>query len=409
EVICFEDRARLWKQDPNFPPWAWVSEDSKSGSFSSIAKKLQKLAKKDDCRIQLAELLGPDCCSPDLQESYFHETTIVSDVGREAIYDRLDGLERFQNTGFSPWMMDGRSRAPAQTRAAMEEEQREIQRQRAIAAGEERARKAVQGKYNSLLSPSGDLFYGASDLAVAKVDGLLALDEQGQTFDAPAATQESLSAQLARLSTPGSVSVCWQRWEVPAKSLRFLRTTPEQHAPFRGISSTLVQQKMHELQGYKLKEALTSMALSPDLLWDLLLPSELQREESDADQDKRCTMQCASVQKIVSTLARHLQPTLLSCGKRTLDDLFLPGGETKVRRDIAPRIGLGKRKRATSVDGEAGGMEEHDGVVRKKRMMCYTCFYKETVEFYLHPRESEDFAVEDWNDGKGLEMMAVSP
>ncbi|KAL8927559.1 MAG: hypothetical protein Q9208_002364 [Pyrenodesmia sp. 3 TL-2023] len=412
EVICFEDRARLWKQDPNFPPWAWVSEDSKSASFSSIAQRLKKLARKDDCKIRLAELLGPDCCGPDLAESYFHEMTIVSDAGREAIYDRLDGLERFQQSGFTSWL-DAGNCGEAQTRGEMEEEQRRLQRQRAITAGEDRARKAVQGNYNSLLAPSVDLSYGASDLAVAKVDGLLALDQQGQPPTAVKPRKESFATQLARLGekTRASVSINLQLGEGPTRTLHFLRTTPEQHAPFRGISSTLVQQKMHELQGYKLKEALDSMALSPNLLWDILLPPKLQRERSDPGEGNNgCTMQCAPSQKIVLPWAHQSQPALHRCGNRTLDNLFLPGGETKVRRDPAPRNGLGKRKRASSIDGEAGGAEDRDGGVRKKRrMLCYTCFYKEIVEFYLQPRESREFAIEDWNDGKGLGMMAVSP
>lgn len=339
--------------------------------------------------------------------------TIVSDVAREAVYDRLDGIQRFSRTGFSHWVRDDGSNLEALTRGAVEEERNETNRQQKIAIGEERARKAVQEKYSSLLAPSADLTYGASDLAIAKVDGLLALDEQAPPSPtASKVTEESLATQLSRLGekSPGSVSVCWQPNREPKRSLRFLRTTPEQHAPFRGISSTLVQEKMRELQGYKLKEALESMALSPDLLWDLLLPPDLQREDADGN---GCTMQCAAAQEVVPTSAPHLHPTFCSCRNRTLDDLFLPGGETKVFRNRAPTGGLGKRKRANSVDGEIGDATDgQDGRAGKKRKLCFTCFYEEVVEFCLHPREGDGFAVEDRANGdyaSRLDLMAVSP
>ncbi|KAL8728678.1 MAG: hypothetical protein Q9166_005242 [cf. Caloplaca sp. 2 TL-2023] len=108
---------------------------------------------------------------------------------------------------------------------------------------------------------SADLFQGASDLAVAEVDGLLGLEDVQETEYPPARTEikESLAIQPTRLGSSSSVSMCWQKDARPTKSLRFLRTTPGQHAPFRGIVSSLIQEKIHELEGDELESALETI------------------------------------------------------------------------------------------------------------------------------------------------------
>lgn len=364
-VLSSEDRARLWKEDANFPPWAWIFEESRDGSYSTLRKKLTALATKDGCNIRYAWLAGPDCCGTHQNEWQFLGMTIVSDVGREADYDQQGGLQMFHKANFGPWLVDDGKKTPAQTKEAMQTEQeivqKGIQRQLNIVAGEDRARRAVTEKFDPL-NMSASLFQGASDLAIAKVDGLLGLDtEQKQpSSTAPLKIEESLVTQLARLGSPLSVSVCWQKYARPRKSLRFLRSTPEQHAPFRFISSSVIQEKMHGLKGYRLKSALESMALSPDLLWEILLPKRLQRDESDDQDIRECAPHLATELGLVTVPAHNSQLLVFYRGTRMIDDMALP-----MRKDEAP-LGaeltqLRKRKRNASDDLETNGR----GVQRK--------------------------------------------
>ncbi|KAL9005213.1 MAG: hypothetical protein Q9188_002012 [Gyalolechia gomerana] len=257
--IRFDDRARLWKEDPHLPPWACESFEVSSSAFR---KKLKALARKDGCKIRFADLVGPDAVFWKDRKDQFGEMTIVSDVAREAIHDGQHGFRDIC------------------LRSVHEELRRleEPRAQEAIATGEDGARRAGIGNQYSVPDLPLNLSHGASELAIARVDELLAFEEDGQMSKAPEVT-ESLATQLSRLSSPSSVTVCWWKDASPRKSLRLLRSTAEQHGPFRGISSSEIQKKMHELKGYKLKSALESVALSPSLLWDVLLPRRIQRDE----------------------------------------------------------------------------------------------------------------------------------
>ncbi|KAL8777974.1 MAG: hypothetical protein Q9213_007626 [Squamulea squamosa] len=103
-VITLSDRARLWKEDPHFPPWAWGFTGflSETGGCSILQKKLKALARKDACRIRFADLCGPDRTP----ETTFSEMTIITDVAREAKYDQQGLLEEFDQQGFGPCNAD---------------------------------------------------------------------------------------------------------------------------------------------------------------------------------------------------------------------------------------------------------------------------------------------------------------
>ncbi|KAL8717372.1 MAG: hypothetical protein Q9225_005376 [Loekoesia sp. 1 TL-2023] len=381
-VISSHNRARLWKEDLHFPPWAWVHEGVEGGC-SPLLKELKALAKRDGCRVRYADLYGPDCIDHSDPYHFYGEMTIASDIAREAIYDREDGLEDFSNVGFGAWYVDDRDVGKdisAQSKQAIQKEQDEIKRQQNIAAGEDLARRAVPENHNSVLDLSTSLFRGASDLAVAKVDGLLGLAEQEQSPSTAPKTTEPLATQLARLGSPSSVNICWQRYTVPWKSLRFLRTTPEQHTPFRGISSSEIQRQIHELKGYKLRSALESMALSPALLWDLLLPTRLQRGDSDDQTTDICTGYCAIQMKSI----RRLKPSAYNLGIQILDDMILPIRKTNASPSTEP-AGAGKRKRDALDDMETE--RENAGpnmrIFQKMQRTCYSCMYNDIVDVSL--------------------------
>ncbi|KAL8860051.1 MAG: hypothetical protein Q9178_003600 [Gyalolechia marmorata] len=224
-VIPLHDRARLWEEDAQFPPWAWVFTESEGGC-SALKKKLKALARKDQCRIRFANLCGPDCTPTE----DFAEMTIISNIAREAKYDRQGVIEDFCQHGFGPWVVD--------------EEQRAAQQQQ-------------------------------PDQQACDDD--LGLDLKLPTGD--------LSTQLAQLGSPRSVSVCWQKHTTPWKSLRFLRSTAEQNTSFRGISSSGIHTLIHQATGNddELRAALEPIALSPGLLWDILAPTRVKRREQKTD------------------------------------------------------------------------------------------------------------------------------
>ncbi|KAL8935783.1 MAG: hypothetical protein Q9211_004516 [Gyalolechia sp. 1 TL-2023] len=348
--IPLRDRRRLWMEDPNFPPWAWVFEHFEGG-FSNLGMKLEKLARRDKCRIRIADLWGPDCCGPDEQLDDQSEMRIVSNIGREADFDHPDGLERFSRRGFGPWFVDngvmGSGSTSAETRDQMLDQWNELQRQKQIAAGEARARKAVTENYNSVLDLSASIFHGASSLAIARVDGLLGLHEG--TDNSPVVgsnvDRKCLATHLAGLGSPKSSSVCWLWNAGRFTSLRFLRATPGQFTPFRGISSSKIQKVMRELEGYKLLSALESMALSPNLLWDMLLPWALQRDGSDYEVNRGAPVQLEVEQDLM------VVPTRQSCLLEEYEWETEPLDEVVSsikRRNASPAAGpiqLRKRKR----------------------------------------------------------------
>ncbi|KAI4185643.1 MAG: hypothetical protein L6R41_003999 [Letrouitia leprolyta] len=275
--IPLRDRHQLWMSDPNFPPWACVIDRFKDG-WHHFEHKLNQLTGGSGIKIRVAILCGPDNGGPDNQLNSPMEITIVSDIAREAEFDHEDGLKRFVRRGFYPWFVDNGvmtlGNAPAETRKEMLDRWNELQQQQQqqITAGEERTEKTAVESHDSGLDISANLTHGASNLAVAKVDGLLGLDEETSRSLVGHCQMDtkSLATHLAALGSPKSSSICWKFQGGRIITVRFLRATPGQYAPFRGISSSEIQKAMRELKGHELFSALKSMALSPALLWDML-------------------------------------------------------------------------------------------------------------------------------------------
>ena len=222
-VIPFKDRVRLWNEDPHFPPWAWVFDDPDEYLWDS-EDQLKMLAREDNCSIKLVPLCGPDCGETTSKRDRYRELTIVSDVSRASDYGYQDGLPKLCPKWFGPWEIVDRSIEEAGRTQPEDTTQKpqDFKRKQQPTTGEE--------------------------------------------------VEETLATQLARLSWSCSTAVCWQRdWHDESKSIRYLLSAPEQHNSFRGFSSSKIQNYAGELRGEKLSSALASIALSPDLLYDLLL------------------------------------------------------------------------------------------------------------------------------------------
>ncbi|KAL9032637.1 MAG: hypothetical protein Q9180_006388 [Flavoplaca navasiana] len=226
-IIPLKDRARLWVEDPHFPPWAWVFTEwtDSPGGCNLLRTQLDALAKKDRCRFRFADLIGPDCIPKQMTD--FNAMTIISNVARDALYDDQGVIQDLCQHGFEPWAVDDRPKVGRQHQPAHRIDH---------------------------LSPHGCCGLPTTDL----------------------------STQLATLGASRSVHICWQRDKSREKSLRFLQSTTEQHTPFRGISSSRIQKLIHELRFKQdeLKVALQLAVLSPGVLWNILQSTTLQRNES---------------------------------------------------------------------------------------------------------------------------------
>lgn len=282
-VIPLADRKRLWEGDGNFPPWAWVFVEELG--CKRLREQVKMLVREDGCRVRFADLYGPDCVFDDREWGFEAlEMMVVSDVAREAEYDGNEGLKRFWKHGFGEWRMEdgGGGEGRAQSKGEMLRELEGLGGLERVAKGGEDAVEAVGEEDEGVVGTGAGTFHEAGNLAVANADGLQAPDADELENRSPMVpkTTKDLALQLARLGSPRSVSICWQtRPGFPRSSLRFLRTTTEQHAPFRGISSSNIQKDMRTLRGYELRSALDDVALSPGLLWEMLLPRDLERKE----------------------------------------------------------------------------------------------------------------------------------
>ena len=100
-----EERCHLWKQDPNFPEWAWVFDDaeknSASNKFTTFELNLKAATAADGYEIEFISMFGADRMTP-LSGSEPEHMTILCDASRVAEYQRSCGrLKDFMN--FTPW------------------------------------------------------------------------------------------------------------------------------------------------------------------------------------------------------------------------------------------------------------------------------------------------------------------
>ena len=318
--------------------------------------------------------------------------TIVSDVAREFALGQKGGFPIFHPTCFGPWeMVDSISSGddPAQSEQTIRQDWEAFNRNLEIAASRDRARRAVDEVYDSVPSLRASMLQGASDLAMARVYGLLGLAEDHQSSTS-LEMEETLATQFARLGDPCSVRVCWQGVGSQRKSFRCLLTTHEQHQPFRGISSSRIQEMMHELKGYKLKSALESMALSPDLLWDMLLPKRMRMPMLELRNGTNTVCAVCSAHRSMDQFVMKLAWFQISQwkalqGRRTVDDLVLPSKEyssenpfTSMPTELAKRSTINGRTRDAEGLGSFG---------RTQLVVPHSCFYTKCVDSGLRKRE----------------------
>ena len=246
------------------------------------------------------------------------------------------------------------------------------ERQQRITAGQEHARRAVNEAYSSVPTR---LYQRSSALATAKVDGLLGVAEPGQETS-KIMVEEPLEVQLARLASPSPVYACKKIKEMERGkgTIYFLRSTPEQNAAFRGISSTAIHKMMREHKGYKLKAALETMALSPSLLWEILL--RLRPEKLDEGHRYACEMHISFQWELIRLSVCHINFSANTDGLKAVDDIVLAAS----RRGAQIANTTYRRKRRKSLTSTPIQGTESRLRSLNSRNSCFTCWYHDLVE-----------------------------
>ena len=383
--LDFETRVALWREDPHFPPWAWVHEGPRDDiSYSGLRREIKSLGKREGCRIRYIDLYGPDCFGP--ASDNFGEITVISDVAREATWDGPSGLQSFD--AFGAWSVSRKASIVSNTvnkiykkrkgrneegedsnliagdghggcgdrqdRGEDEKEDNEdsdeayigdqhnvenddgfivqkrehdsksrdhadkIDRKEDDGDADENGNKKDMQEAEKGEAKNSEKHFGEENCNATDVNMVMdvhesdensptamnkTIESQTATITAPLdpftlknddtttkstreqvpghrRTDEPLSQQLQRLSSPSSMAMCWTQSTSHIKTFRFLRSTSEQHTPFREISSTAIQEIIQREHGFRLRNALKDLALSPGLLWESLLPESLQGHSS---------------------------------------------------------------------------------------------------------------------------------
>ena len=311
-IISFEDRARLWSQEESFPPWAWVYEPC-IGGWSNLMKYLSY---KVACNIRFIYLYGPDKFNVD--EEYFDERMMVTDIARKADWHETGEPSSFE--AFGPWEMYQKSIGQEREEPGAENGEESSENEEIEEEGEETQEygevdgieepDAVEKRLSKVEEDETEeqeedegwvMAEGVEEEEEVAMKGedeeeegdeVKMLDEEHQShamnpmkqkYKGPISTQfsdhgklddkapsEQFSTQLVKLSDPSTLYICWNRTSVPRRSFRFLSATSERSAPFRSISPSALQNSIHQESGRQLKSTLDKMALSPDLLWELL-------------------------------------------------------------------------------------------------------------------------------------------
>ena len=303
----------------------------------------------------------------------------MSDIARKIDCIRENGLPSFQFwneiTYFEPWSLDQGSTGEggqAWTMETIQMEHDDHERQQRIIAGQDHARRALREAYCSVPT---SLYQVSSALATARVDGLLGVIEAEQEISTPIIA-ESLEIQLARLASPGPVYACKKikRTERGKGTIYFLRSTPEQNAAFRGISSTAIHKMMREHKGYKLKAALETMALSPSLLWEILL--RIRPEQLDEANHYACKMHISLRWELIRLSVCHINLSANTDGLEAVDDIVLPA----LRRGTQIANTTCQRRRRKSLTSKPIQGTESWRKPLSRRKDCTTCWYHQFVE-----------------------------
>ena len=323
---------------------------------------------------------GPDCAEG--IDSAWHEgLAIVSDIARKVDCIRENGLPNFQFwdeiTYFEPWSLDPgstREGGLAWTRETIQMKHDDHERQQRITAGQEHARRAVKEAYSSVRT---SVYQGSSALATAKVDGLLGVIEPEQETSKPLSA-EPLEIQLAGLAAPSPVYTC-KKIKATKRGkgkIYFLRSTPEQNAAFRGISSTAIHKMMREHKGYEFKSALETMALSPALLWEILLRIRREPETSDEGNHFECEMHPLLRWELIRLSLCHVTFSAPTDRLQAVDDIVLPASrqDTQIASSITRQW---RRNSMTSMRTQGTDPRRKD---RNSQNGCYTCWYHEFVD-----------------------------
>ena len=108
-IFSQTERERLWREYPDFPPWAWVFKQDDDG-LKKFQDDLKEMARLDGCKVEYVRLTGSDML-PDLRLgmrakfSFGCNERIVCDLRRRCkivsngVLKPLKGFARWKEVG----------------------------------------------------------------------------------------------------------------------------------------------------------------------------------------------------------------------------------------------------------------------------------------------------------------------
>ena len=243
-----DERCLLWKQDSEFPEWAWVYENIAytSNDFLSV---LKEATKKDGYDLNFIWLYGAETYSPCHlpSSSYGDDMIILSDAAREAHYQLPNGrLEDFNNC--SRWR-----------RVRVDKDQLERQARakasRAMLILHRPSSDEAENIPNNDILPDQEQLDSLKDVPSALE--FIEKTTELNTTRAVADLAHVLHCKYRRPSPKGDVNIRFVKYHSPTRETERIRK----------ISSTRLRLSMSTRDKDDLKSSLQRMALSWNLLW----------------------------------------------------------------------------------------------------------------------------------------------
>lgn len=112
-IFSKEERRLLWKEHPDFPPWAWLF-DRGWEELVRFQAELKVMTERDGYKIRFVMLCGPDCrprsdWNGKGTSGFDYNEIIVCDVAREGQISFEDGIDAYK--GFTEWKQVGLAKA----------------------------------------------------------------------------------------------------------------------------------------------------------------------------------------------------------------------------------------------------------------------------------------------------------
>jgi hypothetical protein len=276
-----EQRVDLIFKDNGFPEWAWVYDKSEICG-SAFEEQLIKDAKADGYNIQFVILIGPDNwdeADPD-QRSWVSTECIISDAARAATWCDADG-KPWRTRGYTMWQKVGLVTGSLESEEENAACSRNVIRSLSTTKGQHKHMEISPSSSNASIA-SSDSSDSGREASCLSLDGEFAsriwLAGDDDETD-PHLVADDIDSDLDPINplTFKAKSTIWESHlqddpEVRARFVSKRRYNCWSLTASRDseVSSTNINQIIHDSAGDDRREQLKDLVLSPDLLLEYL-------------------------------------------------------------------------------------------------------------------------------------------